>query len=368
MVEKANTTKEDVKVSVSSIYSELLEKRRLEKEAKEEKKRLEKEEKQKRKEEEKGNNDCDDKVIKMSKKERQEASFENWKEIVIGLTGDDIEYSEDKKKKKKYNKWIGEEDTITTDKPKKAKKKNYKKEFEAELNMLKNLVTDQNKFTNDLQKRFNSMIGPNTKDAMPLNKTQVDLASVINNSRSNALGVLNAIGNVKKTVADLYLRQQKQDADLGKGGSSDGEQDLGILGSKIASSYIGNSIPVSNDNYSYNEPQQQNTPGNTASNNIYNIQPQQNQNPSSYDFDPSTWDGPSLSPNDSVLYESIPHKIVVEFNKNDGSSRFKAVRNDTGEELVGCPVPTSDISRLKINEKDMVVKGEFDETYKLEII
>ena len=35
MVEKANTTKEDVKVSVSSIYSELLEKRRLEKEAKE---------------------------------------------------------------------------------------------------------------------------------------------------------------------------------------------------------------------------------------------------------------------------------------------------------------------------------------------
>ena len=51
--------------------------------------------------------------------------------------------------------------------------------------------------------------------------------------------------------------------------------------------------------------------------------------------------GPEFDGNtNSVLYESIPHQVVVEWHKNDGKARFKAVRTDTGEELVGAPLPT----------------------------
>ena len=74
-----NTTSENVCSSVASIYSELLSKRKQEKEAKLEKKRLEEEQRElereaKEKEQDEG--------IKLTKKERREAEFENWKEII----------------------------------------------------------------------------------------------------------------------------------------------------------------------------------------------------------------------------------------------------------------------------------------------
>ena len=65
---------------------------------------------------------------------------------------------------------------------------------------------------------------------------------------------------------------------------------------------------------------------------------------------------------------TIPHEVVVEWHKNDNLARFKAIRSDTGEELRDCPVPETDPSKLKFNESNMTVKGEFDEIYKLEIV
>ena len=182
-----NNTTEEIRASVASIYSELLTKRKEEKEAKQEKKRQEEE----LREQEKEANKKSENEPKLTKKEKREAEFDNWKEIIIGLTGDDLEYSSTKKSKKKYRKWIDDEteSSILIPKTKKVKKKNYSKEFAPELQMLKNIVADQNKFTADLQKRFNTMAGPATKDAMPPNKTMVDLASVINAGRSNSLGV-----------------------------------------------------------------------------------------------------------------------------------------------------------------------------------
>jgi len=171
---KTNTTSDDVRASVSSIYSELLNKRQAEREKKEEERRQKEEAKREEKQEGK-----DDKVIKMTKKQRREAELDNWKEIVVGLTGDDLEYSDTKSKKKKYKKWIDDEDPnkVVDAKKKKVKKKNYNKEFEPELNMLRTLVSEQNKFTADLQKRFQNAVGPANKDAMPPNKTMVCLHS-----------------------------------------------------------------------------------------------------------------------------------------------------------------------------------------------
>ena len=85
------------------------------------------------------------------------------------------------------------------------------------------------------------------------------------------------------------------------------------------------------------------------------------------EFDPDSWNGISGGTNVSY-YETIPHDIVLELHKDNNQARFKAVRKDNGEELVGCPVPTSDPASLIIDEKNMVVKGQFDELWKLEIV
>ena len=77
--------------------------------------------------------------------------------------------------------------------------------------MLKNIVAEQNRFNADLQRRYSNAAGPNTRDAMPLNKNLVELAAVINSGRSNSLSLLREIGSIKKSISDLYMKQAKLD-------------------------------------------------------------------------------------------------------------------------------------------------------------
>lgn len=381
MAKATANTSDEIRASVSTIYSELLAKRREEKEAKYEKKRQEEELRQKEKEAKKEKEDG----TKMSKKERREAEFDNWKTVIVGLTGDDLEYSSAKKSKKKYRKWIDDEvdSPIITSKPKKVKKKNYSKEFAPELQMLKNIVADQNKFTADLQKRFNAMAGPATKDAMPPNKTMVDLASVINAGRSNSLGVLREIGNLKKVIAELYIKQKKEEG--ANGGAASGPMDLALMGSNLASTLFADDFaPIPSTPTPMPQFQQQpaypvQDTGVTVINaTAYSTEPQVQttapvqqpaMTPQVQEFDPSSWSGPdNLKVNDTVVYETIPHTVVVEKNQATNIVRFKAISDATGEELHDCPVPTYDPRNLNLNEKDLIAKGQFDETYKLVII
>lgn len=371
MANHINDTEERLEGSVALLYEKVLQKRKTERDEKrakkaeqEELRRKEREEKEKNKEEGKEEKD----PVKMSKKERREAAFESWKSVVENLTGEDIEYSSPKRKKKKYRMWFGDEDkqnTITTKKPKKHKKKNFNKEFEYELHMLKALAVDQGKFTQDLQKRYQLMAGPNTKDASPLNKTQVDLASAINASRANSLGVLREIGSIKKSIADLSMKQRKMEYDMGSGGDVT-TTDLGLMGSSIASSLFGDDMtPVPSSNPS---PVVQQTFQATPAVPQPSAPVVQSNTFKEEEFDPASWNGgASLDPSNSVRFEAIPHNTVVEWDKENNRARFKAVRTDTGEELVGCPVPLVDPSKLKFNETDKTVKGEFDEIYPLEI-
>lgn len=396
----SNTTEEDVRASISSIYSDVLNKRQIAREAREEERRQEKAARDSEKAERYTKSDG----TKMTKKERRQAEFDNWKEIVVGLTGDDLDYARPKgSKKKKYRKWIGEDDigSTTTVKQRKPKKRNYNKEFEPELNMLRNLVSEQNKFTAELQKRFQNAIGPATKDAMVPNKTMVELAAAITSGRSNSLGMLREIGNIKKNIATLYMNQRKLDSQLG-GISNADDGDLGLMGSNLAASLFGDngisfSEPSSTADHNYapssytgDVPQswsqpQYTTPitplqvvpstvilpqdsqsfvkqGNDGMNNntVVSSTPIQ-------PFDPSTWVGPTLQ-NSFTESENIPHTIVVEKDSTSGNMRFVAIRDDDGSELSGCNIPTVDPNTLTVNEKDKTVKGQFDEVYPLRYV
>ena len=347
-------TETGVKKSISSIYASLLQKREEKRAEKEEKKRLKKEERMEE-------DIVEQEETPLTKKERRQAKLDAWKEVIIGLTGDDLDYTTPKKNKKKYKKWIDDEigNTIVTEKPRKKKKRNYRKEFEPEINMLKNIVAEQNKFTVDLQKRYQHAAGPNTRDSMPLNKTLVELASVINASRSNSLGVLREIGNIKKTIADLYMKQHKLDADM-RGENFDG-QDLGLMGSSIASSLFGdnsNQTPTATGGFS----SQPITPSPVVNSTPTVAPTQQMVFPK---FDPETWDAGGIG-SGNAKFEAIPHTIVVEVHRDDQRARFKAIRNDTGEELVGCPVPTCTIKSIDVKSK--IAKDDFDQIYPIELV
>ena len=172
----------------------------------------------------------------LTRQEKKEVALGSWRDVISGLVGDDLEYSTPKRSRKKYRRWIDDDtdgNNVLTDKPKKKKKVNYNKEFENELNMLKSIVADQNKFTMDLSKRFQTMAGPNTRDAGPLSKTAVELASAVNQSRSNSLSILREIGNIKNTIAKLTMQQRKELAEAGFS-----EQDLTLMGSSLARNMI----------------------------------------------------------------------------------------------------------------------------------
>jgi hypothetical protein len=338
---------EEIKGSIYSIYSKLINQR------KEERKKR-KEEESIKKAEEKAERQSEDRPL--TKKEKREIEFNSWNDIVKNLVGDDLEYIDNKKSsKKKYKKWIDEDtgsNVVLNDrKQKRKKKRNYSKEFEPELNMLKSIVGDQNKFVNNLQKRYDIAAGPNTKDSMPLNKNLIELASVINMSRGNSLGLLREIGTLKKHVADLYNKQKEFDYKYG-GASDTVTNDMELFGSTLANNIFANQTyqaPVTNQSIS----QQISVP-----------QPQIQQQSTSL-FNPDEWNGGGIEDN-MTRFEAIPHRVVVEWYKNDDKARFKAIRNDNGEELIGAPIPTCEIKNIDTVNK--VAKDAFDQVYQVEII
>ncbi len=364
-----NDTADNMKDSVVSLYSSLLEKRQTERDARIEAKRIKDEEELVRKEAEK-----DPEEEKLSKKEKREKQFNEWQSVLVGLTGDDLEYTSNKKSKKKYKKWITDDigtDFMNPEKPKKKKKKNYNKEFEPEINMLKASVADQNKFTIDLMKRYQTAAGPNTKDAMPLNKNLIELAGVINSSRQNSLGMLKEIGSLKKTIADLYFKQWKEDREAGNTNSGDSD-DLALVGSDVMRtlfSSVGTTptpsadvIPTSNfDNSSYQNNNITQPAQPVVGEQITHIEPMH----SSESFDPNSWDGAGID-NTTAIYEAMPHHVIVEYNAASEQSRYVAINNNTGEEIPGCPVPTTPVKAMDL--KKMIAKDDFDQVYQVKMI
>lgn len=111
--------------------------------------------------------------------------------------------NDSKKKKKKKKK--GEEDLV-----------DYKKEFETEMNLYKNLLQDQSKFTDSLQKEYDS-IKSIKSSARGINKTMSDLIDNINNARSLAMQLVEKNVHTKKLIAELTMKQKKESGILGDG-------------------------------------------------------------------------------------------------------------------------------------------------------
>ena len=91
---------------------------------------------------------------------------------------------------------------------------NYNKRFSKEMKQHHKLIRQQAMYVDQLEKLFRATTGLGTANPRQLTKTDVELASVLSQARGQLLQMINGVGSLKKTIADLYLKQ------LGRSGSS----------------------------------------------------------------------------------------------------------------------------------------------------
>ena len=117
--------------------------------------------------------------------------------------------------KAKYRQGIFDEDgSINKKRKKKKKDKNgdiidYKKEFEPELALYKNLLVSQNKFTDALQKEYDQIKAVKSS-ARGVNKQMTDLMESITHARTLSMQLVEKNVNAKKLISELTMKQKKE--------------------------------------------------------------------------------------------------------------------------------------------------------------
>lgn len=123
-------------------------------------------------------------IGKSSSKKKSKGVFKDLDEVLTG-----------KKKKKKKNK--------------KGELTDYNKEFETEINLLKNLLVEQNRFVDDLQGKYDAM-KKQKSTARGIGKFENDLVSNINTARKTSMDLVKEVISTKKTIADLTFKEKKE--------------------------------------------------------------------------------------------------------------------------------------------------------------
>ena len=147
---------------------------------------------------------------KKKKKEKKDKNPDDWlfelEELCakpskkhIKKAGNDIfEMTGMKKKKKNKNKNKEGGDLI-----------NYKKEFEPEMALFKNLLVEQNKFTRSLQQNYDNLT-QTTSSNRGVTKQMTDLIENINSARNLSMQLVEKNVNAKKIIAELNMKQRKE--------------------------------------------------------------------------------------------------------------------------------------------------------------
>lgn len=111
---------------------------------------------------------------------------------------DDLFESAGLKKKKKKHKKDGDGSLV-----------DYKKEFEPEMALYKNLLISQNKFTDSLQRNYDQIMSMKSSNR-GVTKQLTDLIENINDARTLSMQLVEKNINAKKTIAELSMKQKKE--------------------------------------------------------------------------------------------------------------------------------------------------------------
>ena len=128
-----------------------------------------------------------------------------------------------KPKKKLKGLFLDDDDDFGGKKKKKKKSKNgltdFGKEFDPEMRTLKSLLIRQNEFVDKLESDYNSSIKQKSQ-ARGIGKFTNDLISNLNTARSTSLSITKEIISLKKSIADLKMKEKKE---LGLGLDENGD-------------------------------------------------------------------------------------------------------------------------------------------------
>lgn len=150
-----------------------------------------------------------------------------------------MSYQDVKPNKSRSSNMFGLEELISGKKKKKKKKEgkkdevDYKKEFEPESFLYKNLLVEQTRFTEALQKEYDN-IKSTKSTARGSSKQITDLISNITNARALSMQLVDKQVNIKKQVAELSMKQKKE-----LNGGIDGD-DLSSFGANYLKNLLNN--------------------------------------------------------------------------------------------------------------------------------
>ena len=124
-----------------------------------------------------------------------------------------MDTSEIKIKKGKHKNVIFDDGEGKKKKKKKDKDKNeptdYKKEFETEAALLRNLMIDQSHFVESLQKEYD-FLKSSKSSSRGINKNMTDLIANITSGRNLTTQLVKEQIALKKTIADLSMKERKE--------------------------------------------------------------------------------------------------------------------------------------------------------------
>lgn len=232
-------------------------------------------------------------------------------------------------------------------KKKKKKKKDekeaidYGKEFEPEIALLRNILEEQTRFTNSLQKRYD-VLESSKSAARGVGKFTTDLISQINQARSASAQLTNSIISAKKTIADLNMKERKER-------KSDGEtgEDLGAYSSTFLNHILRQSRK---DLAAYGE---DTLPVDGDPNDIFE----------NLDADLHNSGEEREDEVEKYMQYGTDVEIRAVVDKDTKEYEFEAIRKSTGEVIDDYPLPT--VAKLDINPSTNMASDEYYTKYNI---
>lgn len=254
-----------------------------------------------------------------------------------------------KKSKKKSFKGFTREDNGNKKRKKTNKQgelKNYQKEFEPELALLKNLYMAQSKFTDNLQRKYDDMEKAKSS-ARGVGKFTTDLIGAINTARATTLQIMDKTISTKKTIAELNVKERKE-----FGSKTNSDQDNNA---EFASTYLKQMMAAGRNNII-----QSGYMGMESGDN-YNLFPDSDDSSIIDSIEESIGDDLLGTKNEYLKYENAGIEISV-VRDIDGEWDFIATDKD-GKVATDYPLPMR--SKMTFNPSVGVAVDEFGRKYPL---
>lgn len=278
---------------------------------------------------------------KKGKKKKENPNVDDWMDLMENLKMEGTK----KKKQKDVMFLLGiDEDKKGKKKKKKGKHEDevdYSSEFQPEIALYNNLLQEQSRFVDSLQKEYDALRSSKSS-SRGMTKNMSDLVERITDARTLNMQLIKEKVNTKKTIADLTIKQKKElNTGIGEG------ENLG----DFASSYLKSMIDTKN-NYLNGD----------ASDEISDY----NEDDDYYDeyLDEQLSDTDRSSDIDTQLkYEKSNVKVYVQITNDDIENyEFVAIDED-GNEITDYPVPPK--SSISVNRSINVATDTYGRKFNI---